>query len=181
MKLSKFDTLCENIMAGTTNNNHYFTASELEDELFKVIDEFVKSHNIDPSESADTTTLLKNTFDKVLKSYEIKFPALNKNTKDIDELKSDIEVPANYFEKYVQPIYDALKLSIEAREDKDDAERTFVEHYDLTNGDKDSIVEYIKDECTRWSKKDVEKSIFDQDIIKEMVMTWITDNFDIMF
>lgn len=180
MKLSKFETLCENIMAGTTNNNHYFAATELQDELFKVIDNFVKTHNIDPSESADTMTLLKNTFDKVLKSYDIKFPSLNKDNKDIDELKADIEVPENYFDECVQPIFDNVKLSVENREDKDDAERIFVE-YELTDGDKDSIVEYIKDDCARWSKEDVEKSIFDQDIIKEMVMTWITDNFDIMF
>ena len=182
MKQSKFDLLFEDIMFGTENNKKYYTANELEDGLFKVIDNFVKTHNIDPSEPDDTMTLLRNTFKKVLQSYEIKFPPLNFNAvnKNIDKLKTEIEIPEKYFDKYVQPIFDDIKLSVENREDKDDAERAFVE-YELTDGDKAIIIDYVKDECARWSKQDVEKSILDPAIIKEMVMTWITDNFDVMF
>lgn len=180
MKLNKFDLLCKNIISESGLNDsikQYYSITELEDGLFEVIDNFIKTHNIDPDESADSIQILKKVFDNILKTYEIKFPALNKN---IDELKSTIEIPENYFDEYVQPIFDNVKLSVENREDKDDTEREFIE-YELTDGDKESIIDYIKDECARWSKQDVEKSVLDPAIIKEMIMTWITDNFDVMF
>lgn len=113
------------------------------------------------------------------RKFDILFEEIMSNI-DIDELMATIEIPENYFDEYVQPIFDEVKLSVENREDKDDAERAFIE-YELTDGDKAVIIDYVKDECVRWSKQDAEKSILDPAIIKEMVMTWITDNFDVMF
>jgi len=115
------------------------------------------------------------------RKFDILFEEIMSNIDmDIDKLMTKIEVPENYFDEYVQPIFDEVKLSVENREDKDDAERAFVE-YELMDGDKAVIIDYIKDQCARWLKQDVKKSVLDPAIIKEMVMTWITDNFDVMF
>lgn len=54
-------------------------------------------------------------------------------------------------------------------------------NYQLSHEDKMEILHYIEDEYDRSCNYFDNVSIFDPDMIKECVMTWITDNFDIEF
>lgn len=69
------------------------------------------------------------------------------------------------------------KLENKKKEESEKIEKFL--NYKLTHNDKMEILHYIEDEYERSSNYFDNASIFDEHMIKECILTWITDNFEI--
>lgn len=83
------------------------------------------------------------------------------------------------FKHHVLPVFNDIRDDLKL-EDEDDDIKKFL-NYELTHDDKMEILHYIEDEYDRTSNYYDNKSIFDEEMIAESLMAWITDNFDIEF
>lgn len=103
----------------------------------------------------------------------------------INDVNFEIEIKEVFsFECNAEPIFDEIKGEvsdmIEDIEDEDTLESVneFLEH-ELTDEDKLSILEFIKDDYEYEScNPEYEVSIFDEDGIRKSINDWIEDQFN---
>ena len=105
----------------------------------------------------------------------------------INDVNISIEVKEIFsFEHHAEPIFDEIKYEVsdilgnDEIDDEDTLESVneFLEH-ELTDADKLSILEFIKDDYEYEScNPEYEVSIFDEDIIRKSIIDWIEDNFE---
>ena len=89
---------------------------------------------------------------------------------DYEDIRSDIEQDVEKLER--------LKVSLTPNEISElNGMKEFVEH-ELTQDDKNEMLQYIMDEYERASNYYSSASLFDEKIIHECVLSWIQDNFE---
>lgn len=113
---------------------------------------------------------------------------------EFNEKLEQIEIKETLsFEYYVLPIYNDIIDDLEYEhchnitdpftlENKEKIEYDNVEkflNHTLTHDDKMEILHYIEDEYERCSNYFENASIFDEHMIKDCLLTWIADNFEI--
>lgn len=98
-----------------------------------------------------------------------------------NEQKEELEIKEVLsFKHHVLPYFNEIKQDIEGFDPLQENEKEFLK-YTLSHDDKMNILHYIEDEYERKTNYYDEVSIFDEEMIKECIMNWITDNFDIEF
>ena len=106
------------------------------------------------------------------------------NVNDADESVEIKEVLS--FKHHVQRIYDDIRddLKYDFVENESVSNKKEIESflkYELTHSDKIAILDKIVDAFESFYEFCDSASIFDEELIKNAVQEWITDNFDIEF